>query len=218
MIPLGVSYRRVLLDAELARLAPAIRGAVLEVGAAAARRGRFVPPTANVSRWLKVDLDPARRPHVAGDVEALPVRTASIDWVLCIEVLEYVPSPERAVAEIARVLAPGGTAVLAAPFLHRADAPTDRRRFTAVGLAELATGAGLRVTDVTAQGRFFTTLANMARQAVAHITARPLRWATAAALAPLAAFLLRVDGWPAVTRSSFLSSFSTGFIVVGRRR
>jgi len=37
-------------------------------------------------------------------------------------------------------------------------------------------------------------------------------------VAPLAAFLLRVDGWPAVARSSFLSSFSTGFIVVGRRR
>jgi SAM-dependent methyltransferase len=161
-----------------------------------------------VSRWLKVDLDPAHRPHVAGDVEDLPVRTASIDWVLCIEVLEYVPSPERAVAEIARVLAPGGTAVLAAPFLHRADAPTDRRRFTAVGLAELATGAGLCITDVTAQGRFFTTLANMGRQAVARITARPLRWATAAALAPLAAFLLKVDGWPTVARSPFLSSSS----------
>jgi SAM-dependent methyltransferase len=218
MIPLGVSYRRVLLDAELARLAPAIRGAVLEVGAAAARRGRFVPPTAGVSRWLKVDLDPTRRPHAAGDVEALPVRTESMDWVLCIEVLEYVPSPERAVTEITRVLAPGGTAVLAAPFLHRADAPADRRRFTAVGLAELATRAGLRVTEVTAQGRFFTTLANMGRQAVAHIATRPLRWAAAAAVAPLAAFLLRVDGWPAVARSPFLSSFSTGFIVVGRRR
>lgn len=218
MIPLGVSYRRVLLDAELARLAPTIRGAVLEVGAAAVRRGRFVPPTAGVSRWLKVDIDPARRPHAAGDVEALPVRTGSMDWVLCLEVLEYVPSPERAAAEIARVLAPGGTAVLTVPFLHRADTPSDRRRFTAVGLAELATGAGLRVTEVAAQGRFFATLANMGRQAVAHIAPRPLRWATAAAVTPVAAFLLRVDGWPAVARSPFLSSFSTGFIVVGRRR
>jgi ubiquinone/menaquinone biosynthesis C-methylase UbiE len=140
-----------------------------------------------------------------------------MDWVLCIEVLEYVPSPERAVTEIARVLAPGGTAVLAVPFLHRADTPSDRHRFTAVGLAELATGAGLRVTEVTAQGRFFATLANMGRQAVAHIATRPLRWAIAAAVAPLAACLLRVDGWPAVARSPFLSSFSTGFVVVGRR-
>jgi SAM-dependent methyltransferase len=218
MIPLGVSYRRVLLDAELARLAPAMRGAVLEVGTGAARRGRFLPPTARVSRWLTVDLDPARRPDAAGDVEALPVRTGSMDWVLCIEVLEYVPSAERAVTEIARVLAPEGTAVLAAPFLHRADTPSDRRRFTAVGLAELATRAGLRVTEVTAQGRFFATLANMGRQAVAHIAIRPLRWAVAAVVTPLSACLLRVDGWPAVARSPFLSSFSTGFVVVGRRR
>jgi 2-polyprenyl-3-methyl-5-hydroxy-6-metoxy-1,4-benzoquinol methylase len=112
------------------------------VGAAAARRGRFVPPTAGVSRWLKVDFDPTRRPHAAGGVEALPVRTESMDWVLCIEVLEYVPSPEPAVTEITRVLAPGGTAVLAAPFLRRTDAPADQRLFTAIGLAELAIGAG----------------------------------------------------------------------------
>jgi hypothetical protein len=40
------------------------------------------------------------------------------------------------------VLAPGGTAVLAAPFLRRTDAPADQRLFTAIGLAELAIGAG----------------------------------------------------------------------------
>jgi Methyltransferase domain len=140
--------------------------------------------------------------------------------VLCIEVLEYVPSPEPAVTEITRVLAPGGTAVLASPFLRRTDAPADQRRFTAIGLAELAIGAGLRVTEATGQGRFLTTLANIGRQAVAHVAARLLPWAAAAVVVvvvPLAAFLLRFDGWPAVARSPFLSSFSTGFIVIGRR-
>jgi hypothetical protein len=213
VIPLGVSYRRVLLDAEFARLAPAIQGAVLAVGAPAARRR---PPTAGVSRWLRVDLDSARRPDAAGNVEALPVDREHLD------ALHRGPGVRAlgggAVTEIARVLAPEGTAVLAAPFLYRADTPSDRRRFTAVGLAELATQAGLRVTQVTPQDGFFATLANMGRQAVAHIGTRSLRWATTAAVAPLAACLLRVDGWPAVARSPFLSSFSTGFVVVGRRR
>jgi len=42
-----------------------------------------------------------------------------------------------------------------------------------------------------------------------------------AELARLAPTTIRgavLDGWPAVARSPFLSSFSTGFVVVGRRR
>jgi SAM-dependent methyltransferase len=50
-----------------------------------------------------------------GDVTALPVATASQDLVVCWDVLEHLPAPERALAEIGRVLKPGGLAVLALP-------------------------------------------------------------------------------------------------------
>jgi SAM-dependent methyltransferase len=50
-----------------------------------------------------------------GDVTALPVASGSADLVVCWDVLEHLPAPERAVAEIARVLRPGGLAVLALP-------------------------------------------------------------------------------------------------------
>ena len=50
-----------------------------------------------------------------GDVTALPVASASADLVVCWDVLEHLVLPERAVAEIARVLRPGGIAVLALP-------------------------------------------------------------------------------------------------------
>jgi len=42
----------------------------------------------------------------------LPLRDAAFDLVLCEEVLEHVFEPERLLAEIARVLAPGGRALL----------------------------------------------------------------------------------------------------------
>jgi 2-polyprenyl-3-methyl-5-hydroxy-6-metoxy-1,4-benzoquinol methylase len=55
-------------------------------------------------------------PHLAqGDVTALPVASASSDVVVCWDVLEHLPAPDRALAEIARVLRPGGVAVLALP-------------------------------------------------------------------------------------------------------
>ena len=50
-----------------------------------------------------------------GDVTAMPVASASTDLVVCWDVLEHVPAPAHALEEIARVLRPGGLAVLALP-------------------------------------------------------------------------------------------------------
>lgn len=55
-----------------------------------------------------------------GDVNALPLAAGSADSVVIHQVLHYLPNPERALAEAARVLAPGG-AVLIIDF-----APHDR--------------------------------------------------------------------------------------------
>jgi SAM-dependent methyltransferase len=49
------------------------------------------------------------------DVTAIPVPEASFDFVLCTEVLEHVPEPIAAVAEMARILKPGGLMLLTAP-------------------------------------------------------------------------------------------------------
>jgi arsenite methyltransferase len=46
----------------------------------------------------------------AGDATSLPVDTASVDVVISNGVLNLVPETERAVAEIARILTPGGRA------------------------------------------------------------------------------------------------------------
>jgi len=50
-----------------------------------------------------------------GDVTTLPVRSAAFDVAVCWDVLEHLPQPEAAIAELARVLRPGGLAVLALP-------------------------------------------------------------------------------------------------------
>lgn len=49
------------------------------------------------------------------DVERLHIPEATYDAVLCMGVLEYLPRYTRALAEIARVLKPGGIAVIALP-------------------------------------------------------------------------------------------------------
>lgn len=48
------------------------------------------------------------------DVEEIPFPAESFDYVLCVEVLRYLPDPARCIKEIARVLKPGGTCLVTA--------------------------------------------------------------------------------------------------------
>lgn len=53
-------------------------------------------------------------PFVTATGEALPFAPASVDIVVCLDVLEHADSLERTLAEIARVLIPGGHAIVTA--------------------------------------------------------------------------------------------------------
>lgn len=77
------------------------------------------------------------------------------DAVVIDNVLEHVPQPARAVAEIHRVLRAGGTCICLTPFLIRVHAyPGDYWRFTAEGLRELFKGYG--AVEVEGWGNRFT--------------------------------------------------------------
>ncbi|MEL7153182.1 MAG: class I SAM-dependent methyltransferase [Pseudomonadota bacterium] len=49
-------------------------------------------------------------------VEALPFETASFEGLLSLSVLEYVPDPQRALSDYARVLKPGGQMIVSVPY------------------------------------------------------------------------------------------------------
>jgi ubiquinone/menaquinone biosynthesis C-methylase UbiE len=60
--------------------------------------------------------DATRAVHFCrADIERLPFASASMDGVVCLGVLEYLPDYSAALTEISRVLRPGGLAVLALP-------------------------------------------------------------------------------------------------------
>lgn len=53
--------------------------------------------------------------RLVGSIEHLPFDDASFDGVLCSSVIEYVPDAGQALGEIARVLRPGGLALMTVP-------------------------------------------------------------------------------------------------------
>jgi ubiquinone/menaquinone biosynthesis C-methylase UbiE len=65
-----------------------------------------------------VDPVPTYHPDIVGDIEHLPLPDASVDAVICLSVLESVKNPAKGVAEIQRVLKPGGRCLAYVPFLY----------------------------------------------------------------------------------------------------
>jgi len=114
---------------------------VLCVGASGPLSERIAGMQARVTT---IDIAPERKPDVVADVTDLRgFADAAFDAVFLMEVLEHVIAPEQAMAEIRRVLVPGGRLVLSTPFLFEIhEAPHDYYRFTEHGLRHLLRGFG----------------------------------------------------------------------------
>ena len=211
---LWYSVRRWSLDADLEVLREHMSGRVLEVGnGRAGRRGYFQPPVDKAESWVYLDLDSIRQPHVKAEVEHLPVKDAVFDTVVCLEVLEYVMSPQLALGEIRRVLKCGGRLILATPFLHRADSPHDYWRFTEHGLRYLLRQSGFDVVWLKAQGSALGVAVNILKYAIyAQSAGRRRRWLGYVAR-PVLSLLWRLDG-PSARRRPVLATFSTGYLAM----
>ncbi len=94
--------------------------------------------------YLNLDLFPLPGVDLAADAANLPFDQAIFQRIECDAVLEHVPQPDAMVAELARVLLPGGFLHLVTPFAHPFhEYPRDYRRFTLDGLRVMGEAAGL---------------------------------------------------------------------------
>ncbi len=111
----------------------------------------YFPFFATAREYVGVDLVETEHADLVGSVEQLPVEDGAFDIVLCIQVLEHVDDPARAIRELHRVTRPGGRVLLSThgtQVYH--PSPADYWRWTHTGLARLfETSASWRSVTVT---------------------------------------------------------------------
>lgn len=150
-----VGIRQALLD----QLLPAAAGAtVLDAGCGAGGTLRELK-NRGVARAVGFDFSPlalkTARERAPGavlnaDLTRLPFADRAFDLVYCADVIEHIPDDRAAVAEIARVLKPGGRVGIAVPafqelWTEHDDANHHQRRYRRGQLVALVEGAGLTI-------------------------------------------------------------------------
>jgi SAM-dependent methyltransferase len=136
-----------------------IKGTMLDLGAG---NQPFRPWYAQrADRVIAIDAAPLPGIDVLSFAAPLPFADNTFDSVLCTSVLEHVDNAEYAVAEMARVLRPGGRLLITVPFFYpEHEAPYDFWRVTHHGLRSVLERHSLTVKDLSAQGGPFLMLAH----------------------------------------------------------
>lgn len=158
------------------------QGDVLDIGGWDFVRTVLKRPAIRFRTWTTVEPDlgllrAAKDPRhriLCTDGCRLGIRDASVDTVVNVHVLEHVMEPLEMVREIARVLRPGGHAILLVPqtsAMH--SAPHHYYNFTRSWIREALASSALEVVDLRPLGGLWTTTASHLLYLFAHALRLP---------------------------------------------
>lgn len=103
-----------------------------------------------IERYLAVDLRQSPLVDIVARGEEIPIGSDQVDLVICAQVLEYIQDPAALLAEIHRVLKPGGMLLLSAPAVYPCDSEHDLWRFLPGSLRWLL--RGFHDVEIVAEG------------------------------------------------------------------
>lgn len=139
-------------------------GVLLDVGCGTKPFEKLFRPY--VERYIGLEYSPESgyRGNMAdfcGDAGSLPLADASVDSILCTEVMEHVPHPENTIAEFSRALRPGGVIIATAPFVYPVHDAYDFFRFSPDGLKVIMERYGLKIEEIKPLSGTAVTIAAM---------------------------------------------------------
>jgi SAM-dependent methyltransferase len=139
------------IDQAIASHAHLAHGVLLDVGCGIKPFEKNFAPF--VEKYWGLEYSPesgywGNRADFCADAAELPLPDKSVDTILCTEVFEHLPNPEKTVEEFARILRPGGTVICTAPFVYPIHDKYDFFRYSPDGLAVIMKRHGLVVKEV----------------------------------------------------------------------
>ena len=131
-----------------------VEGKALDIGCGWRRYGKNA---------LRLDLDPKCQPDILADIQgATGLPDASFDTILALDVLEHLPYPHRAVAEIERILKPGGVLYITVPFCFPRHGK-EYYRFSDLALLDMLSGFNAEIIPVK-KSKFWNLVWNYYQQ------------------------------------------------------
>lgn len=161
-----LSIRREILDKKLEASKSLIHGNVLDIGGKKHnKRGSFVPPKNENTKWTYINLDSSTSPDILGSCENLPFKDDTFDTVVMTEVLEYVFNPEYALLELERISKSTANILVSIPFLNsfHGDYKYDLRRYTASGIRHLVGKSNLEIISIERMGSIGSVIFDLFR-------------------------------------------------------
>ncbi len=139
---------------------------VLDVGAGGAPyRELFSAFDYRTTDWAGTSHAPTTPVDYVAQAHDLPLETATVDAVVCTQVLEHIAEPVDTLLELRRVLRPGGRLVVTVPltwYLH--ELPHDYFRYTPYGLRHVLEKAGFVDVDIAPMNDSPSTIGAILRQ------------------------------------------------------
>lgn len=168
------------LVSDLKSVSSAAHGRLLDVGCGDRPYEDFFRP--HVTDYIGIEHEATfaltaastrKKADLTYDGRTLPFDDASFDTVLNVQVLEHTPDPQHLVDEMSRVLKPGGTLIVTAPFSFRLhEEPHDYFRYSPHGLRYMFDHSGLEMVELRAQGGLFSLVAHKLNTFLAFRVAR----------------------------------------------
>jgi ubiquinone/menaquinone biosynthesis C-methylase UbiE len=137
---------------------------VLDAGAGRAPyRSLFDHARYETADFMAVEKKRYVQPDYVCDLAEIPVDDGRFDHVLLTQVLEHLPDPAAVLRELHRVMKPGATLWLTAPFFYVIhERPYDFYRYTPFGLRRLLADAGFEVRELAWLEGYLSTLSHQA--------------------------------------------------------
>jgi SAM-dependent methyltransferase len=150
--------RKLLRDA-VRHFGARLGGRMLDVGCGSQQYRKFV----GCQKYVGVEWTLHKRPPVVADVTRIPFADRAFDSALCTEVLEHLPEPGRCLAEIRRVVKPGGAVFFTVPMtMYTHSEPYDFYRYTEYGLRYLLEKHGFEIVEMRRLGGVLSVVSSHA--------------------------------------------------------